>query len=135
MTEFVYLHGFASSPGSRKAAGFRKKFADLGLSLSVPDLEGGDFENLTISRQIAMVQDCLDKFPGKQFGLIGSSMGGYLAALTAQIRKDVSALYLMAPGFNFLKRWQEKVHYDPEDPEKSPGMIRRLTWFRTRWPS
>lgn len=51
----------------------------------------------------------MDETPGEQFGLIGSSMGGYLATLTAQMRKEVSAIYLMAPGFNFLNRWQSLV--------------------------
>ncbi|MBT5794484.1 MAG: prolyl oligopeptidase family serine peptidase, partial [Deltaproteobacteria bacterium] len=43
------------------------------------------------------------------FALIGSSMGGYLASLLAQNRESVKALYLMAPGFNFLNRWRQKL--------------------------
>lgn len=114
--EFIYLHGFASSPGSRKAVAFKKKFDALGLPLTVPDLEGGNFRELTLSRQIQTVQQCLDSRPGKRFGLIGSSMGGYLAALIAQLRPEVAALYLMAPGFNFLKRWRERLGKEAEDP-------------------
>jgi hypothetical protein len=33
-------------------------------------------------------------------------MGGYLAALTSQIRSDVKGAYLMCPGFNFIQRWR-----------------------------
>ena len=36
-------------------------------------------------------------------------MGGYLATLTAQTRDTIKAIYLMAPGFNFLERWQKKL--------------------------
>lgn len=33
-------------------------------------------------------------------------MGGYLAALIAQIRAEVRGAYIMCPGFNFIKRWR-----------------------------
>ena len=108
-TVFVYLHGFASSPQSQKAKAFTKRFAELGLPLTVPDLEGGDFKHLTISKQLRIIEETLDSNPGASFALIGSSMGGYLAALTAQIRPDVKAAYLMCPGFNFVKRWRSAL--------------------------
>ena len=44
MTEFVYLHGFASGPSSQKATAFKNKFKEIGVSLNTPDLEGGNFE-------------------------------------------------------------------------------------------
>jgi pimeloyl-ACP methyl ester carboxylesterase len=103
---FVYFHGFASSPQSQKATAFSKRFAELGLPLTIPDLEGGDFKHLTISRQLRIIEKTLDSSPGASFGLIGSSMGGYLAALTSQIRSDVKGAYLMCPGFNFIQRWR-----------------------------
>ena len=106
MTEFIYLHGFASGPGSNKAKAFKKRFDELGISIHVPDLQQGDFENLTLTGQIELVQGIIDKKKDKIFGLIGSSMGGYLASLIAQTRESVQALFLMAPGFNFLNRWK-----------------------------
>ena len=108
-TGFIYLHGFASSPGSAKATAFKKEFDRGCYPLIVPDLEGGDFENLTLSRQVRTIEGCLDQFPEKRFGLIGSSLGGYLAALVAQRRKEVAAVYLMAPAFNFLQRWRQRL--------------------------
>ena len=110
MTEFIYLHGFASGPDSNKAQAFKKRFQKLNNALHVPDLQEDDFENLTLSRQIRLVQTIIDKDKRKKFGLIGSSMGGYLASLVAQTRDSVKALYLMAPGFNFLNRWREKLN-------------------------
>ena len=109
MTEFIYLHGFASGPGSNKAKAFKKRFDELGISIHVPDLQQGDFENLTLTGQIELVQGIIDKNKGKSFALIGSSMGGYLASLIAQTRESVQALFLMAPGFNFLNRWRKKL--------------------------
>ena len=106
MIQFVYLHGFASSPQSQKAMAFTKRFTELGLPLAVPDLEGGDFKHLTISGQLQVIEKTLDSFSGASFAIIGSSMGGYLAALAAQIRPEVKATFLMCPGFNFIKRWR-----------------------------
>lgn len=109
MTEFIYLHGFASGPKSNKACVFKNRFEELNIPLHVPDLQEGDFENLTLSRQVKLVQNIIDAEKHKSFALIGSSMGGYLASLLAQNRESVKALYLMAPGFNFLNRWRQKL--------------------------
>jgi pimeloyl-ACP methyl ester carboxylesterase len=121
--QFVYLHGFASSPQSQKAMAFTKRFADLGLPLTVPDLEGGDFKYLTISRQLKVIEKTLDSFPEASFVLIGSSMGGYLAALTAQIRPEVKGAYLMCPGFNFMKRWRSALSEEIQGAGEA-GLIR-----------
>ena len=120
MTEFIYLHGFASGPGSNKAKAFKKRFDELGISIHVPDLQQGDFENLTLTGQIELVQGIIDKNKGKSFALIGSSMGGYLASLIAQTRESVQALFLMAPGFNFLNRWRKKLDISKTTDELIP---------------
>ena len=49
MKRVVYLHGFASGPGSKKARYFSERLAECGVSLEVPDLAEGDFENLTVT--------------------------------------------------------------------------------------
>ena len=120
MTEFIYLHGFASGPGSNKAKAFKKRFDELGISIHVPDLQQGDFENLTLTGQIELVQGIIDKKKDKSFGLIGSSMGGYLASLIAQTRESVQALFLMAPGFNFLNRLRKKLDISKTKDELIP---------------
>ena len=96
----VYLHGFASSPLSKKA----RYFGQLLPSLEVPDLAAGDFEHLTISGQLRVVEETCR---GERVSLIGSSMGGYLAALYAARHPEVERLVLMAPAFCFLHRWAE----------------------------
>jgi len=115
MTEFVYLHGFASGPSSKKASAFKNKFKEIGVSLNTPDLEGGNFENMTLTSQVNIVLDLLDQFQCKKVCLIGSSMGGYLATLVAQRRAEIKATYLMAPGFNFLERWMGSLKLDYGD--------------------
>ena len=80
----VYLHGFASGPGSTKARFFHARFAELGVALDVPDL-APDFTHTTMSGQLAAVDGILARGPAV---LLGSSLGGYLAALAAARHPD-----------------------------------------------
>jgi len=123
VTRFIYLHGFASGPGSKKAQAFKKRFDSASIPLEVPDLEGGDFQRLSLTKQVKIVDDCMGQYPGERFGLIGSSMGGYLSALMAETRQEVAAMYLMAPGFNFLKRWMGRVQGHLKGSNVIPDLI------------
>jgi pimeloyl-ACP methyl ester carboxylesterase len=101
----VYVHGFASSPRSRKAAAFERAFAARGERLSIPLMDEGDFEHLTIRRQLAVLERTIAKNP---VSLIGSSMGGFLASLYAAAHPGISRIVLLAPAFGFARRWQSK---------------------------
>ena len=94
----IYLHGFASGPASKKASFFRDRIP----SLEVPDLAAGDFEHLTISGQLKLIEDLAR---GERVALMGSSLGGYLAALYAARHPEALRLVLMAPAFGFVRRW------------------------------
>jgi len=106
MPRFVYLHGFASSPGSRKARFFEERFGQLGIGLEIPDLAEGNFPNLTLSAQLNVMERLCGHEP---VALIGSSMGGYLAALYAARHPEVKKLVLLAPAFSFASRWPETL--------------------------
>ncbi len=103
----VYLHGFASGPLSSKGQFFQQRFAERGHTLELPDLTEGDFENSTISRQLG----CIDRLLGNDSAvLMGSSMGGYLAALhAARHPARVSRLVLLAPALGLARRWVESL--------------------------
>jgi len=105
----IYLHGFASSPGSNKARRFAQAFAERGLELEVPDLNEGDFRRLTLSRQLALLERLTARQGPRSALLFGSSMGGYVAALFAARTDRVGALVLMAPAFGFIERWAERM--------------------------
>jgi pimeloyl-ACP methyl ester carboxylesterase len=49
---------------------------------------------------------------GEPVLLIGSSMGGYLAALYAASHSEVQRLALLAPAFDFARRWSESLGAD-----------------------
>lgn len=102
MVRYLYLHGFASGPASKKAGVFRRRFEDAGIRLRVPELSGGDFENLTVTGQLQVIEREAD---GRPVRLIGSSMGGYLAALYAARHPETERMVLLAPAFDFVRRW------------------------------
>ncbi len=108
--QYIYLHGFASSPDSTKARFFRKEFADRGLTLICPDLNGGDFSHLTLTRQIEQLQEITGSFASEEpITLIGSSMGGLVSLLYAGLDDRVSRLVLLAPAAGFHRILSQKA--------------------------
>jgi len=102
----LYLHGFASGPGSTKAQFFCRRLAERGVSLAVPDL-APDFTTMTITSQLAIVEPLLASEPAVLFG---SSLGGYIATLAAARRPEqVRGLILLAPAFAFAARWEARI--------------------------
>lgn len=72
--QYIYLHGFASSPCSAKAIYLRDRFTQANIELKIPDLNALSFTNLTISRQLAQIALELPE-PSTSVTLIGSSLG------------------------------------------------------------
>jgi len=106
MTRIVYLHGFASGPQSSKARYFRTLIERAGSPVFIPDLAEGDFEHITITGQLAVIDRAA---VGEPVALIGSSLGGYLAALYAARHPNVQKAVLLAPAFGFSRRWPERL--------------------------
>ena len=106
MTHILYLHGFASGPSSRKALFFRDYLQAAGARVDVLDLAAGDFEHLTLTGQLAVIEQAASVRP---VSLVGSSMGGYLAALYAARHPEVRRAGLLAPAFAFARLWSESL--------------------------
>jgi pimeloyl-ACP methyl ester carboxylesterase len=107
-----YLHGFASSGQSKKAAYFAARLRPHGILLRCPDFNEPDFSSLTMTRmldRIAVDIAALDPpspVPGTRGGvvLIGSSLGAIVAVLTAaRIADRIDRLVLLAPALMFLQ--------------------------------
>lgn len=122
MHQFIYLHGFASSPQSAKAKDLSDRFATLNIPLVVPDLNQGDFTHLTLTRQLHQVEaDFLtDDNP---VTLIGSSFGGLTAAWLGQTHVQVERLVLLAPAFGFLSHWLPRLGYEQMQQWKNEGFL------------
>ncbi|MCX7959248.1 MAG: hypothetical protein N3B13_09395, partial [Deltaproteobacteria bacterium] len=104
----IYLHGFASSPNSNKAKHITNFFKNKEIKIIVPDLNCGDFSNVTVSKMLEEIRRVISQIDDR-FVIIGSSLGGYLAALDVQeAEKKPENMLLLAPGFNLyelFKNW------------------------------
>lgn len=116
----IYLHGFASSPSSRKARFFQEKLEALGISFEAPALDQGDFRSLTLTRQLALVEALL---PAGGAVMMGSSLGGYLAALLASRHPEIARLVLLAPAFNLYERWKSQMTIEQLEEWQRNGEI------------
>jgi len=116
----VYLHGFASGPQSSKARFFAERFGELGVPFIAPQLDEGNFEGLTISGQLRVVDQAVH---GEPVVLMGSSLGGYLAALYAARNVQVCKLVLLAPAFHFPTRWRARYSNDELEHWRRQGTI------------
>ncbi len=103
----LYLHGFASSPQSRKARFLEERFGERGIRFDAPDLAAGDFFHLTISGQLEVVRKAASR--AERLIIVGSSMGGYLASLYAAEHSKVEHLILLAPAFGFYDLWSQRL--------------------------
>jgi uncharacterized protein len=120
MNRIIYLHGFASGPESKKARYFAGRLAECGVTLEIPDLAEGDFEHLTVTGQLKVVERVCAKEP---VSLMGSSLGGYLAALYAARHSEVEKLVLLAPAFSFVTRWPQNLGPGQFEQWKNSGFL------------
>lgn len=103
MPALVYLHGFASGPDGAKGGHCRAWAGRRGIDFHAPDLNLPSFEGLTVSAQVERVQALLAGLAAPPV-VVGSSLGGLVAAAAVQRGGVVRALVLLAPAFGFCHR-------------------------------
>ena len=103
--KILYLHGFASGPGSKKGVAFEQHFAPRGLPIERMNLRVPSFEHLRLS---AMIDTVLAALHDRTI-VIGSSLGGLTAARAAERDSRIRALILLAPAFQLAPRWREQL--------------------------
>ena len=138
--QVVYLHGFASSPASSKAAFLGQRLAAHGLRFHCPDLNRPDFSTLTASRMIEQTVSLISSLPEGPVVLFGSSLGAFVALqvaerVPAETGHPVARLVLLAPALDFGRRpvgelgeagmarwrdtgWWELAHYASGQPSR-----------------
>ena len=126
-----YLHGFASSAKSTKAAYLGERFRLHGLTLHCPDFNHPDFATLTLTRMLDQLDGAMGAVAGPAT-LIGSSLGGTLAILAAAaFGPRVDRLVLLAPAVMFAKSPPEGLPHEWLAPERVDQWRRlgRLPFF------
>jgi pimeloyl-ACP methyl ester carboxylesterase len=145
----LYLHGFASGPESTKARAVAAGLAPDGLVPVRLDLTPGPdgFERSTPSSMLAVVEGALAAQPGPH-AIVGSSLGGWLAALAASRQASVERLVLLAPAFRLHERWMTRLGARELEAWRREGSVevhhhasnrpRRIGWAffedAARWP-
>ena len=112
---FVWLSGFKSDMSGTKATELESWAIEAGHGFLGFDYSGhgesdGAFENGTISDWRADALAAIDAHSAGPVVLVGSSMGGWMALLSALARKDrVAGLVLIAPAPDFTEKlmWPE----------------------------
>jgi pimeloyl-ACP methyl ester carboxylesterase len=138
--QMLYLHGFASSPRSSKAAWFTARAREAGIPLVCPDLNGEDFEALTVTGMLDHVDGTLDAMPDGPVVLVGSSLGAVVALFAAERRRGrpgatrhpVESLVLLAPAFDLAPGLTR--HFGPARMEewRASGHIEVLHYAENR---
>ena len=106
---YLYLHGYASSPQSKKGVAFDAYFAPRGIAWQRLDLR----EPLRLSAMIDKARAAV----GARAVIAGSSLGGLTAAWLAAGDARVERLILMAPAFQLVSRWKAAL------PDADPAFI------------
>lgn len=103
---FGYLHGFASSPLAKKATALARALEARGHGLARPDLNQPSFARLSIGAALAEVDRMAAAAPTERWDLVGSSLGGLVAARWAELHPDrIERLVLLCPAFDPAALW------------------------------
>jgi len=98
-----YLHGFASSAKSTKAAYFAERLREHHVAFECPDFNEPEFATMTMTRMVDQLGDVLSRLSDRAV-LIGSSLGGTLAILgAARFAPKIDRVVLLAPAVMFAK--------------------------------
>lgn len=124
MFRYAYLHGLASSPGAFKGVRLAEAFSPRGVSLERPDLNAPSFAGLTCTAMLGVL-DAMDAAAGPEvrWRFIGSSLGGYLAALWCHRNPGrCESLMLLCPGFGLHDNWASLVGADGLESWRREGV-------------
>lgn len=133
----LYLHGFASGPGSTKGRALEARFTALRVPFHRADLTPGErgFERSTPLTMLAEAARLVARH--RPAVLMGSSLGGWLSAILASRDPSIERVVLLAPAFRLHERW--RAHLSPDDERRwrtegllvdhhATGTKRRLGW-------
>ena len=111
MSALIYLHGFASGPDGHKGRHCRAWAEAHGVAFHAPDLNLPTFEGLTVTAQVRAVEALLAGLATAPV-LVGSSLGGLVAAAVAHRGVALRHLVLLAPAFGFARRRLEGERWE-----------------------
>lgn len=119
---WLYLHGFASSPESKKARALADHYGRRGVALERLDLRRPSLEHLRLSVMMDHVRACIGGERDRAV-LFGSSLGGLTACRVAERDARVCALVLLAPAFALARGWRRRLGEDGWSAWRTSGWL------------
>lgn len=121
---WLYLHGFASGPRSSKAQAFRAWGEARGIAIDALDLRVPSLSGLRFSAIKRRVREAIDAAGERSRAvLIGSSLGGLTACRVAEEDPRVCAVFAMAPAFQLVARWRERLGAEAWEAWRRDGSL------------
>ena len=105
---WLYLHGFASGPESTKGVAVARHYASQGIHVERMNLRVPSLEELRVSAMLDTMRKALGG-PEERAVVFGSSLGGLVAARTAEQDARVCALVLLAPAFRVVEQLRRRI--------------------------
>jgi len=105
---WMYLHGFASGPDSKKGVAVAKHYASQGLHVERLNTRVPSMEALRVSAMLDTVRAALGG-PEERAVVFGSSLGGLVASRVAEQDARVCALVLLAPAFRVVEQLHRRM--------------------------
>ncbi len=124
---FLYMHGFASGPGSEKGVALARHFASRGVDLALLDGRRPSLPHLRLSAIIDEIGRAIGG-PRDRAVLMGSSLGALAAARAAERDARASALVLLAPAFRLMSWWRDYIGAAAWDEWRQTGWFETFDW-------
>jgi len=127
-TTIFFFGGYSSDMTGTKATALNNWTETNGINYLRFDYSGhgqssGDFGKGTLSKWLCEAEFFFEKFKSKKNIIIGSSMGGWIALLTALNNKDVDGLIGIASAPDFTKNEWNRLSEKEREEFKSNGSI------------
>ena len=127
-TTIFFFGGYSSDMTGTKATALNNWTESNGINYLRFDYSGhgqssGDFGKGTLSNWLGEAKFFFEKFKSKKNIIVGSSMGGWIALLTALKNIDVNGLIGIASAPDFTKNEWDKLSETEKEEFKSNGSI------------
>lgn len=127
-TTIFFFGGYSSDMTGTKATALNNWTESNGINYLRFDYSGhgkssGDFGRGTLSKWLGEAEFFFEKFKSKKNIIIGSSMGGWIALLTALKNIDVNGLIGIASAPDFTKNEWDRLSETEKEEFKSNGSI------------
>ena len=127
-TTIFFFGGYSSDMTGTKATALNNWTESNGINYLRFDYSGhgqssGDLGKGTLSKWLGEAEFFFEKFKSKKNIIIGSSMGGWIALLTALNNKNVNGLIGIASAPDFTKNEWDRLSETEKEEFKSNGSI------------